>query len=851
MSSDPTHGAPRPDLAFEMAHVLFLDIVAYSRLPMEQQAGVLHRLQDLVRQTPEFPRAQKTHRLITLPTGDGMALVFFNDPEAPARCAVELAQAIRAESGLELRMGIHTGPVYRVADINANRNVAGGGINLAQRVMDCGDGGHILVSQSVADVLGHLDTWKNTLHDLGEAEVKHGLRIHIYNLYNNQAGNPALPHKLRDAQEAARLARSKVRHRRMRWSLAFAGILLLTTAASVLHWMRPHPLTEKDTIVLADFVNKTGDPVFDDALKQGLAVELEQSPFLNILSEDRISQQLRYMGRSVDDRVTPEIALEVCRREGSKVMLLGSIASLGSHYVIGLKAVNCRNSDSLGKEQVEADRREDVLAKVHEAGTRLRNKLGESLASIQKYDTPLEQATTSSLEALQAYSIAIKIWRTKQDAAALPLFKRAVELDPHFALAYADLGLMYEDLGEADSAAECANKAYELRGRVTERERFSIESTYYQSVTGDLEKAAQVNELRKQTYPRDLAPYINLGVIDSNLGRLEPALAHDLEAMQLQTDTATVYENLSYDYMNLDRLPEAKAVLEQARAKKLDESLLPNRYQLAFLENDDQGMSASVSASLGTGNESALLSSQADTEAFHGRLSRAREFSRRAVAAAVQAGEKETAATWQATAALREAEFGNTAEAKQQAAAALALAPTRDVRVAVAMALARSGDLARAQTMVNDLYKQFPANTLVVNYWLPSIRAAIALREGDAPLAIGFLQVTATYELGGATPPFSSGATMYPVYLRGQAYLAQQKWSEAVAEFAKIRAHRGLVWNFPTGALTPLMLGRASAGQADFAAAKSQYRDFLDLWQGADSDVPILRAAQTESAKFK
>ncbi len=833
-----------------MAHVLFLDIVAYSRLPMEQQAGVLHRLQELVRQTPEFPRAQKTHRLITLPTGDGMALVFFNDPEAPARCAVELAQAIRAESGLELRMGIHTGPVYRVADINANRNVAGGGINLAQRVMDCGDGGHILVSQSVADVLGHLDAWKNTLHDLGEAEVKHGLRIHIYNLCTNQAGNPALPHKLRDAQEAARLARSKVRHRRMRRSLAFAGILLLATAASVLHWMRPHPLTEKDTIVLADFVNNTGDPVFDDALKQGLAVELEQSPFLNILSEGRVSQQLRYMGRSVDDRVTPEIALEVCRREGSKVMLLGSIASLGSHYVIGLKAVSCRNGDSLGKDQVEAERREDVLAKVHEAGTRLRNKLGESLASIQKYDTPLEQATTSSLEALQAYSIAMKIWRTKQDAAALPLFKRAVELDSHFALAYADLSIMCADLEETDLSAEYAKKAYELRDRVTERERFSIDSTYYQSV-GDLEKTAQVNEQRKQTYPRDLRPYVTLGLVDYYLGRLDPALAHDLEAMQLKTDTATVYANLSYDYMNLDRLPEAKAVLEQARAKKFDEALLPNRYELAFLENDEQGMSTCVSAGLGTGNEGALLSSQADTEAFHGRLDRARELSRRAVAASVRDGAKETAATWQATAAMREAEFGNAGEARQQAAAALALAPTRDVRIAVAMALARAGDLARAQTMVNDLYKQFHADTLIVSYWLPSIRAAIALREGDAPLAIGFLQVTAAYELGGATPPFLSGATMYPVYLRGQAYLAQQKWSEAAAEFAKIRAHRGLVWNFFTGALARVMLARAQAGKGDSAAAKSAYHDFLDLWQAADSHVPILRAAQTESAELK
>jgi tetratricopeptide (TPR) repeat protein len=746
-------------------------------------------------------------------------------------------------------MGIHTGPVYRVADINANRNVAGGGINLAQRVMDCGDGGHILVSQSVADVLGHLDVWKNTLHDLGEAEVKHGVRIHLYNLYTDQAGNSVLPRKLRDAQEATRLARSRVRRRRMWLALAVAGTLMLAVAAAFL--MRPHPLTEKDTLVLADFSNNTGDPVFNDALKQGLAVELEQSPFLNILSEDRVSQQLRYMGHSVDDHVTPEIAQEVCRREGSKAMLLGSIASLGSHYVIGLKAVNCRNGDSLGKEQVEAERREDVLAKLHEAGTRLRNKLGESLTSIQKYDTPLEQATTSSLEALQAYSMAMKIWRSKQDSAAIPLLKRAVEVDPHFALAYADLGVMYVDLGEADSSAEYAKKAYELRERVTERERFSIDSTYYQLVTGELEKAAQVNEQRKQTYPRDLAPYITLGLIDSYMGKLEPALAQDLEAMQLRPDTARVYENLSYDYLSLDRLPEAKAVLEAARAKKLDESLLPNLYQLAFLENDDRGMSTCVSAGLGTGNEDALLSSQADTEAFHGRLGRARDLSHRAVAAALREGTKETAATWQATAALREAEFGNAAQAIQQAVAALALSSSRDVRVAVAMALARAGDLTRAKTMVNDLYRDFHSDTLLVNYWLPSIRAAIALGQENAPLAIGFLQVTAAYELGGGIPPFSSGATMYPVYLRGQAYLGQQKWSEAAAEFTKIREHRGLVWNFPIGALTPVMLGRAHAGQADFAAAKSEYRDFLDLWQAADSDVPILRAAQSESAKLK
>lgn len=839
-----------PELAFEIAHVLFLDVVAYSRLPMEEQAQVLRRLQEMVRQTSAFLRAQKTKSLISLPTGDGMALVFFRDAEAPVRCAVELAQALGTQSGPGVRMGIHTGPVYRVADINANRNVAGGGINLAQRVMDCGDAGHILVSRSVADVLGHLAAWNGALHDLGEVEVKHGVRIHVYNLYTTGVGNPELPQKLRAVQQAAALAHSRVK--RKRTSLAVVVVLTLSLAAATgaLYWRRSHALTDKDTIVLADFVNNTGDAVFDDALKQGLSVELEQSPFLNILSDDRVRQELRYMGRSSEDRLTPAVALEVCKREGSKVMLLGSISTLGSHYVIGLNTVNCRNGDSLGKEQVEAKRREDILNKLHEAGTRLRTRLGESLASIQKFDIPLERATTSSLEALQAYSMASKIWRSKQDAAAVPLYQHAVELDPNFAMAYADLGVLYSSLNEAGLSSLYAKKAYQLRDRVTERERFSIDWTYYQFVTGDLEKAAQVCEAWKQTYPRALAPYINLGLIDAYLGRLDQALTHDREAMQVRADTARVYSNLSSDYLNLGRLNEAKAVLQQARTKKLDESLLPNFYQLAFLENNDPEMVRCVEAARGTGYEDLLLSSQSDTEAYYGRVARARELSSAAVDAALRAGTKETAAGWQATAALREAEFGNTAQAKQGAAAALALAPSRDVRIAVAMALARSGDVARAQNMVDELYQQFPENTLVVNYWLPSIRAALALQRGNAPLAVGFLQVTAVYDLGGATPPFSMGATLYPAYLRGQAYLEQHQWSKAAAEFKRILDHRGLIWNFPTGVLADLQLARAYAGQGDVAKAKAQYQDFLALWRKADSDSTILRDAKSEYARL-
>ena len=836
---------PRHDLTLEVAHVLFLDIVAYSRLPMEHQAEVLRSLQKLVRETAEFQRAQQAGRLISLPTGDGMALVFFHEPEAAARCAMELSRSLMAHDGIAVRMGIHSGPVYRVADINANRNVAGGGINIAQRVMDCGDGGHILVSKSVADVLSNLAAWNGALHDLGETEVKHGVRVHVYNLYTSEVGNSSLPVKFQKAQ----LVLARARRRRISWALA--AVLVVFAVGGYWRWAARPALTEKDTIVLADFTNTTGDAVFNDALKEGLAVELDQSPFLNILSDGKVSQELRYMGRSSEQRLTPEVAREVCRREGSKAMLLGSIALIGTHYVIGLKAVNCSNGDSLGKEQVEAQRREDVLSEMHAAAGRLRKKLGESLASIQKYDTPMEQATTSSLEALQAYSMAMKIWRAREDVAAIPLFKRAVELDPSFALAYSDLAIMYSDLGEGGMSAEYSRKAYALRNRVTERERFSIDSTYFQSVTGELEKAAQVNEEWRTVYPRALGPRVVLGLLDSDLGKLESALTHDLEAMQLANDTARVYSNLSYDYLSLDRLDDAKRVLEEARDKKLGDSLLPNFYQLAFLQNDGKEMARCISAALGTDAEDSILSSEADTEAYHGRLRNARELSRQAVAAALRGGQKETAATWQVTSAMREAEFGNGAEGKKEAEAALALGPTRDVRIAAAMALARSGDLAHAQSLVDDLYKEFPTDTLVVNYWLPSIRAAMALARGNAPLAVGFLQATAAYELGGGMPPFSAGGTMYPVYLRGEAYLAQRKWAGAAAEFEKIRDHRGLVWNFPTATFTSLNLGRAYAGAGDTAKARDSYQTFFSRWQDADPETGVLRQAKAEFAKLK
>jgi DNA-binding winged helix-turn-helix (wHTH) protein/Flp pilus assembly protein TadD len=627
--------------------------------------------------------------------------------------------------------------------------------------------------------------------------------------------------------------------------------LLAAASFGLLHRGASGGLTQKDTIVLADFTNHTGEPVFDDALKQGLTADLQQSTFVNILSDGKIGEQLRYMGRPVDARLTPEVAQEVCRREGSKASLFSSISTLGSHYVITLKAVNCQNSDLLDEEQGEADRREQVLTTLHELGEHLRRKLGESLASIQKNDTPLVQATTPSLEALQAYTLANRTFGSKGEIPAVALFRRAIELDPNFALAYSDLSVMYANLNQYSLSMEYARKAYELRDKVSEFERFSIDSNYY-STTGQLEKEAQTLEAWKQTYPHSLAPYINLGAVNTSLGRLDKALDDDLEAMTLNPVAASAYSSLMIDYMALDRFGEAETILNNARKRKLDGSLLLQSYQLSFLRDDDSMMTRCLKEAMGKpGVEDALLASQSDTEAFHGRLGQARDFTRKAVESALRADAKETAAGWEADAALREAELGNPTQAKGAAGRALTLASTKEVQMAAAMALARAGDIAQAQSIVTKLGKSFPQDTLLQNYWLPAIRTALALHQKQADRAIEDLQVTAPYTLGGAPPPFTSGASLYPVYLMGEAHLANRQWSEAATEFNKICEHRGLVWNSPLGALAWLQLGRAYAGAEDRAKAAAAYRKFLDLWNEGDTNSGPLREAKFEYARLQ
>jgi eukaryotic-like serine/threonine-protein kinase len=823
--------------ALQIAHVLFMDIVAYSQLPMDEQTRLIALLQQIVRGTSEFSQAQKRRQLLRLPTGDGMALVFFGDAEAPARCAIEMSKALREQPDLKLRMGIHTGPVQRMEDINANRNVAGGGINLAQRVMDCGDAGHILVSKSVADVLGQMSHWKGMLHDLGEAQVKHGVKVHLYNLCTDEAGNRELPQKLAAAHRAE--VRTKVR----KFSLAVAGVVAAVLAIGGYFYFRPSTkLTDKDKVVLADFENKTGDPVFDDTLRTALSVSLEQSPFLNLVSDDKVAETLRLMVRPSGTKLTPPVAREVCQRTGSKAYITGSIAGMGSHYWIGLKATNCRTGDSLAKQQSEAANKDEVLKALSQASAALRSKLGESLPSVQRFEVPIE-ATTSSLEALKSYSMGVRVAEEKGDASGIPFLKRTIELDPNFPLAYAVLALEYDNLQQPSFALENATKAYELRDRVSEVEKLHIAAIYFH-ITGELDKEAETYEMWLANYPRSIDAHGNLAVNYNLMGQYDKALAEYQEVLRLDPNVGNFYAGLGLTYLDLDRLDEAKTTFDQALARKMDSAIMRQFiYALAFLREDAVGMKEQLAWASGKpGAEDLLLSMQSDTEAFYGRMNSARDYSRRAVDSAVRSGSKDTAALWQIDAALREAELGNAVLARQGVEEALALSPAPQVKCQAALALARIGDADRAKSLAEELEKGSPTDTLLKLYSLPTISAAIELSKGNSSQALAKLEPAVPYELS----PGESFGFLYPAYVRGQAYLAARNGAAAAAEFQKLIDNRGVVVNFVTGALARLEIGRAYAITGDTAKANASYQEFFTLWKDADPNIPILKEARVE-----
>jgi DNA-binding winged helix-turn-helix (wHTH) protein/tetratricopeptide (TPR) repeat protein len=643
-------------------------------------------------------------------------------------------------------------------------------------------------------------------------------------------------------------ATSATRFRASRkWTFAAVILLLAAVGGGIFLFARHRrqAVHEKATVVLTDFDNATGDPVFDGTLRQWLAVRLEQSPFLTLMSDERMQLTLRMMGQPANARLSPAIARELCVRSSSALVVDGSIASLGSQYVLGLRATDCRSGKVIAQEQVQAARKEDVLGALDGIASKLRAQAGESLTTAEKYDTPIWEATTPSMEALRFYTLGQKKAYGGESAAALLFFLRAVELDPNFASAYTSMSLIYSNRQEPERAADAIRKAYELRDRVNEGERRVIEANYYVLATGELEKAEHPLNVLKETFPGAPQPHTNLGGIYRRLGNPQKAMEEANEALRREPSNPLNYQNLGADYVSLNRLDEADALYKEAETRRLvNERSARSRYLLAFLKGDEAQMAHFATSTAGMqGEEDSMLAAQADTAAWFGRLNEARELTRRAIDSAHRNDVQETAGVYQAEIALFEADSGNRQQSRADADAAMKLAPTRNVRPMAALALARSGDTAAAEKLANELDKSFPRGTLVQEYWLPAIRAAVALQHKDPNRAIGFLQVASAVEL--------SSPRLLPAYLRGEAYLMLHDGDRAAAEFQKFLDHRGLVRNAPWGGLARLGLARAYAMQGDTLKARTAYQDFLALWKDADPDITILKQAKAELTKLQ
>jgi DNA-binding winged helix-turn-helix (wHTH) protein/tetratricopeptide (TPR) repeat protein len=637
---------------------------------------------------------------------------------------------------------------------------------------------------------------------------------------------------------------------RRRWRLIAAAVVVLVAggvSAGGLLWHSRKPLlTQKDTIVLGDFANSTGDAVFDGTLREGLSVQLHQSPFLSLVSEEGIHQTLGMMKRPENTRLTPEITREVCQRTSSAAALDGSIALIGTRYTLILKAVNCVNGELLASTEAEANDKSHVLDALGKAAAEMRRRLGESLSSVQKYNTPLEQATTPSLEALQAYNLELD---ADDDEASEAFFQRAIQLDPKFAMAYSALAYA----SDTALAAESARKAYALRAGVSEHEKLNIEAVYYYFGTGDLLKGRRSAEVGALTYPRDPDFPGNSLLCLRSLGQYEAGLKACREWLRLNPYNSFAYRFVAFEYLYLNRVEEAEAAVKEAQAKGLDSYVAPTLYGIAFYRDDTSEM-ARLAASAAAGKaveKDLLLALESDTAAYSGHLGKAREFLRKAADSPGQARDKESAATYYAVSAIREALFGNTDRARQQTILAQGLASRRDIEYGLALAFAYAGDAGKAQALADDLGKRFPESTVVQFNYVPALRAKIALLHAKPQEAIALLEAASPYELGLASLTFYNWSNLYPIYVRGEAYLAAHQGKEAAAEFQKILDHRGIVLNEPIGALAHLQLGRAYAMQGDTAKSRVAYQDFLTLWKDADPEIPILKKAKDEYAKLQ
>jgi serine/threonine protein kinase/tetratricopeptide (TPR) repeat protein len=653
-------------------------------------------------------------------------------------------------------------------------------------------------------------------------------------------------------------ARKFLRRNRLAALSTAAGFVVLASSG-VTVWSFSHSasgpkLTDNDTIVLADFDNKTGDPVFDDTLRQGLSVELQQSPFLEVISDQQVQQTLKLMGQPKDARLTPETAQQVCERTASAAVLEGSIASLGNQYVVGLRARSCNTGAMLAQEQVQASRREEVLNSLSQVARKVRIRVGESLATVEKHSTPLQEATTASLEALKAYSTGIKLAVSVGNDVGTPFFRRAVEIDPKFAIAYANLGLYYSGSGESVLSAESTTKAWQLRERASDRERFFIDFTYHRQVTGNLEKAYQTLESWLQTYPRGdrpPSPYDLLGGLSTQgTGRFERAIEISQKEIAANPDVVFGYGNLASSYIFLDRFSEADSILQQAYERKLENSNhLVMRYTIALLRSNKDQMDGVVARAKGKrGAEHRLAHAEALALAHSGRLQGAALLSNRGVDLALQAGQREAAASYRAARAVWEAVCGNTAEANRSATAALELSNGRDVQYAAGLALAVSGGFSRSEALAGDLEKRFPEDTFVKFTYVPVLRAVAALGRGTPADGLERLEITRPYELAvnGLNHDHFYLGGLHSAYVRGEAFVAAHQYVEAAAEFQKILDHRGIVGADPIGVLAHLQLGRVSALSGDKAKAKAAYDTFFALWKDADAAVPIVKSAKAE-----
>jgi serine/threonine protein kinase/tetratricopeptide (TPR) repeat protein len=640
---------------------------------------------------------------------------------------------------------------------------------------------------------------------------------------------------------------------RYRMLIASAAAMTLLVATSAYFYLHRAPkLTDRDTVVLADFVNRTGDPVFDDTLRQGLAVQLAQSPFLRAISDERIQGVLRLMDRPGTTQLTPALAAEICLRTGSAAVLEGSIATLGAQYVLGLRAKACRSGDVLAAEQVQAPRKEEVLGALTQIASTIRSRLGESLAAVEQHSTPLAEATTPSLEALKAYSAAWSVAFTKGPLDAIPLARRAIAIDPDFAMAHAFVGRLYGDIGETESSRKSLTRAFELRDRASDQERLFIMMNYQRQVAGNLEKAHEAAALWAETYPHDVRPHGLLSGMDQELGKFQESIDEALKAVELDPDFPFGYLNLGWSYIFLGRLEDAEKTVQRASARKLDApEMLVMRYYIAFLKRDQSAMQQAIEQGRRNGIEDWLAHAESSVLAYSGYQQRARSMSRHAVELARQASLAERAALYEAGAAVREAFYGNAPEAERRASAARQSSDARDVVWGAALALALAGRSSRSRTMTNDLEKRFPEDTHVRFRYVPMLRALAAIDDRDASRAIELLQTAAPFDL--AAPGSWGGffGNLYSIYLRGTTHLAAHRGAEAAAEFRRILDHPGLTISDPVVIVSRLQLARALVLTGDQVHAKSAYQDFLANWKDADPDIPMLTQAKAESARLR